>query len=66
MQIKVRTNYNEENIYTCESEVCEQCGLRFVCYTERDKAELDWKSFCAVLKSKNKPLLVYKGSNQLR
>lgn len=51
----------EEDTYTCEEEVCEKCGLRFVCYTEREKTELDWKSFCAVLKGKNRPLLIYKG-----
>ena len=61
MQLKVQNKYEEEDTYECDATHCDGCGLRFVCFTERNEAKLDWKSFCAVLKSTDKPMLVYRG-----
>ena len=61
MQIKVNNKYGEEDVYNCEGKNCEKCGLRFVCYTERGVVKLDWKSFCVVLKGRNKLSLLYEG-----
>jgi len=61
MRLKVENKYEDEDLYDCDATHCDGCGLRFVCYTERDEVELNWKSFCAVLKSTDKPALVYRG-----
>jgi hypothetical protein len=60
MQLKVKNKYDEIDMYTCGGSQCDNCGLRFICYTERDEVELTWKQFYSVVKGKSKPELTYR------
>ena len=61
MQLIVANKYGEVNTYNCKAVCCKGCGLRFICYTVRDKVELTWEQFYPVVKGKDKPTLVYRG-----
>lgn len=62
MRLKVRTKYRTVDTYDCQPVNCENCGLKFVCFTERDEAEVEWETFYNVIKGKERPNLLFRKS----
>ena len=62
MLFKVKNKHETElDKYECKGGDCEHCGLKFVCYTERDKSSLDWGAFVSILKGTFKPEITFRG-----
>jgi hypothetical protein len=62
------TKYGDTDIYECKSSDCNECGLRFVCYTGRNEVEINMEAFLDILRGKAPQLLwrsVVKGNAEV-